>query len=382
MLKQTEVEINVGGNFKYYESLGYSVPKYKDNHGRMSVKRGTKIFVKFEDVPQKAHHIKIKVECDYCGKIYYPTIANYYRGHKKINKDACAECKYKKTQEIFLLEYNTTSIKTRSEIQGFKLGRNKKDGMLVYNDFMKRGYIPQFKPEDYINCKQKLPYICPLHKNKGILFITYDSFINSKTGCIYCAAENKIRDKRYSYEFVKSKFDEKDYILKTDEYKQVDQELSFICKRHPEIGLQTTTFWSVLNYVNNCKICRYNMQSGEFHWNWQGGISSEREQYKNSDEYKEWRSCVLERDNYTCQCCGEKNTYLEVHHIYNYSDYPDLRTDINNGITLCYKCHSINYKGSFHSVYTQFHNTYEQLKEYIQRFKNGEFDELRSQNAV
>ena len=45
--------------------------------------------------------------------------------------------------------------------------------------------------------------------------------------------------------------------------------------------------------------------------------------------------------------------------------------DINNGVTLCHNCHSITVPGSFHSVYTQFHNTPEQLDEYINNYKNN-----------
>ena len=32
-------------------------------------------------------------------------------------------------------------------------------------------------------------------------------------------------------------------------------------------------------------------------------------------------------------------TILNVHHIERYADNKELRTDINNGITLCYDCH-------------------------------------------
>jgi len=119
------------------------------------------------------------------------------------------------------------------------------------------------------------------------------------------------------------------------------------------------------------------MQSGDLHYNWQGGISSEREKIKISKEYQDWRKEVFKRDNYTCQCCGKRGDYLNAHHIKNFSDYPELRFDVENGISLCENCHSINIKGSFHSVYTQFNNTKEQLEEYIQRYKSGEFDDLR-----
>ena len=37
-------------------------------------------------------------------------------------------------------------------------------------------------------------------------------------------------------------------------------------------------------------------------------------------EYKEWRKAVFERDNYTCQDCGEKGVYLEAHHIKSWAE--------------------------------------------------------------
>jgi len=127
-------------------------------------------------------------------------------------------------------------------------------------------------------------------------------------------------------------------------------------------------------------MCKHEVLSGENHWNWKGGVSSEREKIKSSAKYYRWRKDVFIKDNYTCQCCGVKNTYLEAHHIQNFSDFPELRFDINNGITLCSNCHSISKQGSFHSIYTQFNNSKEQLEEYIQRYQNGEFDELRLKN--
>lgn len=52
---------------------------------------------------------------------------------------------------------------------------------------------------------------------------------------------------------------------------------------------------------------------------------------------------VLERDNYTCQNCGSKE-HLNVHHIKSYANFPDLRTTVSNGITLCESCHKRKHK--------------------------------------
>lgn len=51
-----------------------------------------------------------------------------------------------------------------------------------------------------------------------------------------------------------------------------------------------------------------------------------------------WRNAVLERDNFTCQECGETDS-LHCHHITPWKEREDLRFDINNGKTLCQSCH-------------------------------------------
>ncbi len=55
--------------------------------------------------------------------------------------------------------------------------------------------------------------------------------------------------------------------------------------------------------------------------------------------WAKWRKSVYVRDKFTCQICGKKKCYLEPHHILPKAKFPKLVFDINNGITLCWKCH-------------------------------------------
>ena len=99
--------------------------------------------------------------------------------------------------------------------------------------------------------------------------------------------------------------------------------------------------------------------SGENHWAWKGGKTILRDQIENLKEYKQWRSNVFERDNWTCQTCHKRGSYLESHHIkefYKIIDEFKIKNiqdaieckelwDIDNGIALCIECHELTKKG-------------------------------------
>lgn len=51
-----------------------------------------------------------------------------------------------------------------------------------------------------------------------------------------------------------------------------------------------------------------------------------------------WKIAVKERDGFKCQKCGTLEN-LTVHHIKSWKEYPRLRFEISNGLTLCNVCH-------------------------------------------
>lgn len=77
---------------------------------------------------------------------------------------------------------------------------------------------------------------------------------------------------------------------------------------------------------------------------WKGGKTPETRLIRGSLEYRNWRTQVFERDNYTCQFCGERSrsghpVTLNADHIKPFADYPELRLELDNGRTLCLDCH-------------------------------------------
>jgi len=81
-----------------------------------------------------------------------------------------------------------------------------------------------------------------------------------------------------------------------------------------------------------------NPQQGSKNNNWKGGISSKNLRIRASKEYKLWKESVLKRDNYQCIWCGSK-IKICADHIKPFALFPELRFAIDNGRTLCERCH-------------------------------------------
>ena len=80
---------------------------------------------------------------------------------------------------------------------------------------------------------------------------------------------------------------------------------------------------------------------GEERYNWiKDRTKLSKKQMRNDYAYVWWIKQCKKRDNYECRinnkdCSGK----LEVHHILSWRDYPELRYDKNNGITVCHYHH-------------------------------------------
>lgn len=113
-----------------------------------------------------------------------------------------------------------------------------------------------------------------------------------------------------------------------------------------------------------CKDSHYakNFRSGENAYNYNPNKTlKQRMKERCYPEYRNWRISVYSRDNYTCVSCKDaRGGNLIAHHIYSYAKNPTLRTDIDNGVTLCTKCHS-----DFHSRFGYYNNTEDQFNTFL-----------------
>lgn len=104
--------------------------------------------------------------------------------------------------------------------------------------------------------------------------------------------------------------------------------------------------------ISQCRKKENNMSEDNILWN--EFITPIQEKIRKLIEYKNWRNKVYEKDNYICQNCGyDKGKILNAHHnkffckiiiennITTIEEAKDCQElwNIDNGITLCKKCH-------------------------------------------
>jgi 5-methylcytosine-specific restriction endonuclease McrA len=70
------------------------------------------------------------------------------------------------------------------------------------------------------------------------------------------------------------------------------------------------------------------------------GNGAQRQGERITMELKRWRFEVYVRDDFSCKHCGDnRGGNLNAHHIKPWAANPELRFNLDNGITLCVACH-------------------------------------------
>jgi transposase-like protein len=85
-------------------------------------------------------------------------------------------------------------------------------------------------------------------------------------------------------------------------------------------------------------------QAGANNPAWKGGVTPERQRLYKTQEWKALLKSVYARDAFKCQRCqqgvsGKGKRAAAAHHIKSWGDYPELRRELSNLVTLCRVCH-------------------------------------------
>lgn len=104
---------------------------------------------------------------------------------------------------------------------------------------------------------------------------------------------------------------------------------------------------SVASRIKISQHTRERTPRGERCHSYKDGKLAERRDQRFSRDYKRWRFDVFARDHFTCCQCGDnRGGNLVAHHIKPFADYPELRFDVSNGMTLCKTCHDKLHRAS------------------------------------
>ena len=173
MLIENQIQIQwCNSNKKYYTDMGYTFTK-----------NGDVFYVNVDDLPRSAG-VKLKIQCDNCGKEYTITCAGYFKGYENsIKKNIplvhfCEECKKKKRIE---------DLYTKA------LMACDKSGYVLLSD------------KSEITCNTScIRYACPLH---GEHSMRISNFIFEK-GCPDCVGLNNSERFRLSTDEVEKRIKE------------------------------------------------------------------------------------------------------------------------------------------------------------------------------
>ena len=83
-------------------------------------------------------------------------------------------------------------------------------------------------------------------------------------------------------------------------------------------------------------------------------------------EMTSWKNFVFNRDKFTCNHCQKVGGKLHAHHKAPYSLFPELRWELNNGMTLCESCHK-----KLHAAAVQFFGGLTSKEYQGERFANS-----------
>ena len=229
LIQNQEIEVKIiKSNKEWYEQKGY-----------IDICKGDIILVKAEDL-SLGSHVKVKVKCDYCGKITEVVWKDYVA--RSNEKQACKDCRLKKASETTLSQ-RQDSLYSRAlsfcNIKGYKL----------------------LTPKEHIqDSNTYVKYYCPRHGEH----LTKIYSLILKHGCIECQYEDNALKSRHPVDYVESVF--KDYgvvLINKKEYLRWDlKNLRAIC---PECGEEFSTSFGafVKHHGQCCPECSMSESRGE-----------------------------------------------------------------------------------------------------------------------
>lgn len=349
-----KVELQLSkSNWKHYKELGYEIPQRIGDKHRIVADIIKTITVDVRDLSYRSEQL-VDVICDYCGehdKLKYRDV--YRQEHGTVcNKICCTKEKCRKEKATYIRRYNI-------DVKNTELDTSYRNKDWLYNQYIIQDKsAEQISEETGLGLRTLRDYIyrfgLATKNGRKTNHITkeelYELYVVQKLTTIEIGNKYGLGDTTISTLLHK---------FGIPIYNQSERMFDYYYEKG---GIEKAR--KIANKLEN-RIASSCRQQGISVEEFNGFSTKENALIRGSSKYSDWRDSVFKRDNYTCQCCGKVGGKLNAHHKMNFADYPDLRFDVDNGTTLCFGCHSTKSENGFHRLYGNFHNTTEQLEEYI-----------------
>lgn len=330
-------------------------------------------------------------------RLTYNEVKNYIEsiGYKLISK------KYKSIQTPIAIECENGHV-IKMRLANLKFGERcpkcSSKAPFTYEHVKKiienEGY--KLLSNTYVNSTTYLDIEC----NKGHVYQTIFSAFQSGNRCPKCRGESLSLLFRFDANIISDKFRKRNFtpLFKSEEYKNQNTQLAYVCNIHPQIGVQHITYARFQSQKYCCKECHRESRILERSSNWKGGITNIRRYLRDSEYMKQWKKDSLKNCEYKCVVTSDKT--IHIHHLFAFdlilemvfetlqlkikSQINDYSKDELNMITQTFQnihdsydlgiCLNKHLHLFFHKLYGRGQNTPEQFEEFKTRLRLGEFD--------
>lgn len=322
MLIDQKVEVKITTkNAQHFQKLGYEPEYHIDKSGVKRLKQ-TPILVNAEDLPNGSHII-VDVICDNCGK----TIQKIYKEVVRSENHSCnKKC--------------AGQLREKQELLKFKERVNCDPKEFLHQRYVnEKATIRQLAVEIYGNVK------CATSVNGWLKKFNIPLRHGSeavKTQWI----DNEER-RELSRSLAKKNLQSEESMKKAKEAQSTPEYREVASERKKG---ENNPMYGVIREDNVL---------------WNPDITDEqRVAQRKTYLDARFKKGVKERDGNKCTVCGEYKGTIVAHHLMSYVEYPEFRYDIDNGVTLCEKCHI-----SFHQKYGWGKTTKDDFDEYLNTIK-------------
>lgn len=267
----------------------------------------------------KDSHTKMPLRCPN-GSIYQVSKGKFISSGRRCN---CTTCRKGKWQTYNKWTHETASARLR-ELGEELLETFQSTQVPVLSRCIRCGYIRKIMPKDYFHAGRSCCEKCA-----GKYSPTTEEYREKLRAKGWCLAEGA-------------------------EYVKHNVPIKHICPKGHHVMMSPNSW----NNGNGCSECYREKLSermrGEHNPNYNHNLTDEqrreREDARRSPEYWRWQKAVIARDAHSCVLCSSTEG-VKAHHFYSFTNFRDLRYDVENGIALCDAHHMQGFPGSFHDIF-------------------------------